>query len=121
MSVAVPVVSTAPGAIIGAPEHMHAGNVWRAPLVPVALAFTTGILLDRHLSLSLVGSLFASGILLAAALITSVGRKSGLSLIYLALALVGFGAAHHRYRHDHYGSDDIGWLASDTAQIVEVR
>src|SRR5438067_1031268 len=121
MSLAVPVVNAAPGAMIGVPERMHAGNIWRAPLVPVALAFTTGVLLDRLASVALIGSLFFATVMLAAWLINGFGGKPGLSLVYLAFAVAASGAAYHHYRRDCHATDDIGWLVEERPRVVQVR
>src|SRR5262249_48602193 len=98
-----------------------AGSVWRSPLVPVAIAVTVGILLDRAFSPPLLGSLFAAGILLAASLIAGLGPRSGPALCSLALPLAGVGAPYHHYRRDHHPADDIGWLARETPQIIQVQ
>jgi competence protein ComEC len=87
----------------------------------VAIAVTAGILIDRAFSPSLLGSLFAAGILLAASVIAGLGPRSGLALVYLGLALTGFGAAYHHYRRDHHPADDIGWLARETPQLIQVQ
>jgi competence protein ComEC len=121
MSLASPVVNATPGVMLGIPERRHAGNIWRAPLVPVALAFTTGIMLDRLLTVSLLGSLVFSFIMLAAWLINGFGGKPGLSLIYLAIAVAASGAAYHHYRRDCHSTDDIGWRIEDTPRVIQVR
>lgn len=98
-----------------------ADTVRRAPLVPVALAFTTGILLDRFFSVPLAGSLFAAVVLLAAWTAAGFDRSPGLPLLYLALAVAAFGSAYHHYRRDVHRWDDIGWLAQEEPRIVQVR
>src|SRR5437588_10686021 len=84
-----------------------ADSVWRAPLVPAALAFTAGILLDRFCSLPLIGSLFAAVIMLAAWTAALPGRSLGLPLVYMALALTAVGSAYHHLRSDTIAEDDI--------------
>ncbi len=121
MSSAVSVVNAAPSALNHAPERMHAGNIWRAPLVPVALAFTTGVLLDRLAGVPLIGSLIAAVFMLAAWGINGFGGKPGLSLVYLAFAVAGLGAAYHHYRRDCHATDDIGWLVEDRPRVIQVR
>jgi len=82
-------------------------SIWRAPLVPAALALSGGALLDRQLSLPLPVSLLAAGAFLAAWSCVQANRHSGLPLVYLALAGVAFGAAYHHYRRDTYAVDDV--------------
>src|SRR5262249_32007855 len=82
-----------------------AGSVWRAPLVPVAFAFSAGILLDRFWSFPLAGSLFAAVVMLAAWTVTLLGRSPGLPLIYLALAVTAIGSTYHHFRCDTVSAD----------------
>src|SRR5438094_851647 len=98
-----------------------ADSVWRAPLVPVALAFSAGILLDRFWSLPLVGSLFAAVVMLAAWTATLAGRSRGLPLVYMALALVAIGSAYHHFRCDTVSTDDISLLVDEEPKVVELR
>ncbi len=96
-------------------------SVWRAPLVPAALAFSAGILLDRWLFLPLTGSLFAAVVMLAAWGATGLGRSSGLPLVYLALATAALGAGYHHFRRDVFPSDDIGFIADEVPRAVQLR
>ena len=96
-------------------------RIWRAPLVPVALALSAGMLLDRHASPPLAGSLFAAVVALAAWGAAWTGRSPGLPLVYLALAVAALGAAYHHYRRDVIPADDIGQLAGDPPRVVRLR
>src|SRR5579885_54443 len=82
-------------------------SIWRSPLVPAALALSSGILLDRYFSVPLLGSLIAATVCLVAWFCARASPHSGLPLIYLALAGTTFGAAYHHYRRDTYAADDI--------------
>src|SRR5262245_22877649 len=73
---AVPVVETLP----------PIKRIWRAPLVPVALAVTFGIVLDRYISVPLPVSLLTAACALLAWAVARNGRQSGLALIYLTLS-----------------------------------
>jgi competence protein ComEC len=95
-------------------------SIWRAPLVPVALLVTAGIVLDRYFSVPLVFSLIAAGVCLAAWLCTSFASSNRLPLVYLALAGVAFGAGYHHFRRD-LGPDDVARLAGDEPRPVQVR
>ena len=97
------------------------GSVWRGPLVPVALAFSAGILLDRHASVPLAGSLFATVIMLAAWMAACSGRSPGLPLVYLALATAASGAAWHHYRRDVLPADDVSLLLEEKPRLVQFR
>jgi competence protein ComEC len=96
-------------------------NIWRAPLVPVALALTAGILLDRYASLPPPVSLLAVIGCVLAWFCSRQGSHSGLPLVYLALAGVAFGAAYHHYRRDVYADNDIAVFARDEALPVQLR
>ncbi len=95
-------------------------SVWRAPLVTAALVVTAGIVLDRCASPPLLISLIAAAGSLAAWLCAGAGGRTGLPLVYLALAGAAFGAAYHHYRRD-LGHDDIAHLALDEPRPVQVR
>jgi competence protein ComEC len=95
--------------------------VWRAPLVPVALAFSAGILLDRFCAPPLIGSLFAAGVMVAAWTATLLGRSSGLPLVYLALALAAIGTAYHHYRSETIPDDDISFLVDEEPKVIDLR
>lgn len=119
-------MSVGPAALIAAQGQASLapgdeGSAWRAPLVPVALAFTSGILIDRHTSVSLIGSLVASGVMLAAFGAVCFGKSRGLPLVYLALACIGLGSAWHHFRRNTHGADDVGWLVEDGRRIVQLR
>ena len=73
-----------------------ADGLRRAPVVPVAVALTAGILLDRHASLPPVASLIACAASLAAWAACRYGGAVGLARIYLALAVAAFGAGYDR-------------------------
>src|SRR5579884_4176989 len=104
--------AAAPAPAVTAPARGAAppfpGNIWRAPLVPVALAATAGIVADRYLALPLVGSLLGVVVGLVAWGIGFACRQRGLPLVYLALAVASLLAAYHHLRHDVYAADDIG-------------
>jgi hypothetical protein len=93
-------LATAPGTYREAPDAdaFLPRSVWRAPLVPAALAVTAGIVLDRYAPLPLLAGLAAAAVFLAAWCCTRAGGGTGLPLVYLALAGAAFGAAYHHYR-----------------------
>jgi competence protein ComEC len=96
-------------------------NVWRAPLVPVALAATAGIVLDRYMSIPLPVSLVATVACLAAWAATRIGRPSGLPLIYLAGAVVALAAAYHHFHREVYAGDDIGFFVTADPRPARVQ
>lgn len=96
-------------------------HVWIAPLVPVALALTAGIVLDRHLGIPIGGSLITAALLLAAWGIASLGRESLLALVYLWGGVAALTAAYHRWHLDGVRADDIGRYAATQPAPVTVR
>ena len=99
----------------------HAESVWRAPLVPVALAFTAGVALDRLAQPPLGFSLLGGAAALIAFVLFRVSRPEPIGLAYLALAGVAFGSAYYHFRQDLYPEDDIGHLVSDSPSQVTLR
>src|SRR5437763_1950895 len=98
---ASPAPATTPPAPRASP-FPPAESVWRAPLVPVALAGTAGIVADRYASIPLGISLLTAVAALVAWIATRAGRQTGLSLVYLALAGSALGSAYHHWRQEVY-------------------
>src|SRR6266852_2950163 len=96
-------------------------SIWQAPLVPVALLLTAGIVADRHFSIPLPFSLMIILVSLTAWAAVRLGRQSNLGLIYLALAIAAFGTAHHNWQRDTYPPDDIGNFTTTDPQPVRLR
>ncbi len=96
------------------------GSVWRAPLVPVALAATAGILLGRYADVPLVPCLAVA----AAGLIGWFrlrNRPAPLPLACLGMTVLALGAGYYHYRHDFYPPDDIGNVATPEPRPVHLR
>lgn len=118
----------APSAVLAQPAPAHGilqasalPIIWRAPLVPVALALTAGIVADRYLTVPLGISLVAIGACLIAWAVTAFGPKPGLGLVYLCGSSLALGAAlHHAYRNA-YADNDIGCYATSDPTPVVLR
>ena len=115
-------MSTVPAA--DAPPDRPREPAWRefarAPLVPIALAATAGLVADRYAAPPL-----AAGLALAAAGVVGWFVAShrvwlaGLPLLWLAAA--GLAAAyHHTHRHT-FPADDIGNLAGPEPHLAKLR
>lgn len=90
-------------------------------MVPAALAVTAGIVIDCYASIPLAFSLV---MLLAGLAAWAAARSSphaGLPLVYLAGALLAFGAAYHHGYRDVYAQDDIGNLVTADPRPVQLR
>lgn len=88
----------------------------RAPLVPIAVAATLGLIADRFLGTPLAGEL-----LVAAAGIGGWIAARFRHPVFLWVAFAGLAAAHH---HDHrhgFPPDDIGTFASEQPHLARVR
>jgi competence protein ComEC len=103
------------------PSSPASESIWRAPLVPAALAVTAGVVLDRYAAVPLAASFLTALIAVVAWGCSRAGRGVGLPLIYLALAGAAFGAAYHHYRRDIFPPDDVGNLAPAEPRPVEMR
>lgn len=94
--------------------------VWESPLVPVAVAVTIGLLIDRNGLLPV----FVQWIGLAIAMGTAAGCFARWPAATMPALWVcsGWAAAlyHHAYRHA-YPADDIGWLAEAEPKLVRLR
>jgi competence protein ComEC len=97
-------------------------DVWRAPLIPLALAATAGIVLDRSLAVPVLVCLLVALLALflwAAAFFCS--RLRGQSVAYLALAVAALAAAYHHAGWYDYPADDVGRVAPDEPTPAELR
>jgi competence protein ComEC len=89
--------------------------------VPVALALTAGIVLDRYVAIPLAASLATALACLGAAAAACTGRQKLLPLVYLAATIAALGAAyHHGYIHS-FAADDIGAFATAQPRPVKLR
>ncbi|MBL8798959.1 MAG: ComEC/Rec2 family competence protein [Planctomycetia bacterium] len=107
-----------PGEAVPAP---FVGGIGRAPLVPIAVAFTAGVVLDRLGDVPFVLSLVAVVAFLAAWAISRQGRPAGLPVAYLLGAVLALGAAYHHGHRDLFRADDIGNLAHAEARPARLR
>lgn len=96
-------------------------SIWSAPLVPIALAATTGIVADRYLQIPLAVSfaLTLAGILLW--LIFTNTSKRTLALVYLWASFIGLGAAWHHWHRYHVDPGDLSHSLGDEPQPVRLR
>ena len=92
-------------------------RIWQAPLVPVAVAATAGIVADRWLSIPLPVSLAAVLVFLAGWVVS----QGGLALTYLLAAVAAFGAAYHHWQHDIYPANDIGAFVTEEPRPARLR
>lgn len=98
----------------------YADRIWQAPLVPVALAATAGIVLDRFASVPLGISLVAAAGFLTAWAMVRTGRQRGLALAYLLGAVAALGAAYHDCYRNSYPADDIGRFADEQPRLARL-
>jgi competence protein ComEC len=101
--------------------HQGLHSVWQAPLVPVALAITTGIVADRWTFISFWSSLLLSLVFLAAWFFTHLGTKRGLALFYLWTGMAALSAGYHHWRTEIVSPDDISSFAADEPRLVLLR
>lgn len=96
-------------------------HVWQAPLVPIALASTAGILLDRHVDVPLPISLTAALASLLAFALHGLGSRRLLGLLYLWAGCAALGGAYHHWHRGNAAADDVQHLARDGGQPARVR
>jgi competence protein ComEC len=92
----------------------------RAPLVPVTLGMTAGIVADRMIGVSIptAGILFGVGIL---TWLTVTRFRIQFGVIGLSLACAALGALHHRQYCTVFPADDIGQVAKRDPALVHLR
>jgi competence protein ComEC len=93
----------------------------RAPLVPVALAASVGLILDRYAAPRLAGELLVCGLAIAAWLVVSRLRPRESAAVWLWLAAGALAAAHHHMHRNAFADDDIGRFTTDRFTVVRLR
>ena len=96
-------------------------QVWRSPLVPVALAATAGIILDRYLDIPIAISLIGALAALACFVLHGAGPRRMLGLVYLWTGCAALGAAYHNVHRSRAAPDDIVHFASEDGRPARVR
>ena len=95
--------------------------IWRGPLVPVALAATAGIVLDRWFGLHMAFTLMVALAATAASLAFARHHRHIAALVALWSAVGALGAAYHHWHREIYDSNDISQFATDQPQPALVR
>jgi competence protein ComEC len=98
-----------------------ADPLWRAPLVPVVLAASAGVAVDRYAGLPVGLCLLAAAVGLAAWAIALFGCRSGLATVYLWLTVAALAGGYHHARREWYAADDIGNLATAEPSPARLR
>lgn len=92
----------------------------RAPLVPVALAASVGLLADRYVGVPLGAGLITAAVALVGWLVTrSVTPQVALGWLLVCAAAVA--ASYHHAHRTSFRPDDISRYAKDTPTAVRVR
>lgn len=99
----------------------HQLPVWSAPLVPVALAMTIGIVADSFWVVPLPASLGAAGLGILAWLIFANTAQKWLALFYLWGSVSGLGAAYHHWHRHHIDATDLSHVAAFAPQPTRLR
>jgi competence protein ComEC len=95
--------------------------VWSAPLVPVALAMTAGIVMDRFYLVPLPASLGVALASLLAWLIFAKTSRQWLALLYLWTGVAGLAAAYHHWHRYHIDPSDIQHFADYDGKPARLR
>lgn len=91
----------------------------RAPLVPIAVVATAGILLDRY---QVVSWTWWSGLAMVGLLLWLLSaRFPRLAWIGLMLAATGVAALHHHTHRHFFPANDIGFAVTDEPKLARLR
>ncbi len=106
------------------PDAKPPEPVWRefarAPLVPVALAATVGLIADRYSNLPAVAGWMIGFVGLVVWLIAR-SRRAASAGVWLWIAAGGLAAAHHNTHRQSFALDDIATFATDVPTPVRIR
>jgi competence protein ComEC len=95
--------------------------VWQAPLVPIALAVSLGIVADRYLAIDLTVSLIGGLAMLLAFVCHGARRHRGLALVYLWAGCAALGCAYHHWHRVGVAADDVRHQATDDGRPARLR
>jgi competence protein ComEC len=95
--------------------------VWSAPLVPVALAMTIGIVADRFWVVPLATSFGVALASLAAWFIFANTAYKWLALFYLWGCIAGLSASYHHWQRCHVDASDISHFADYDGKPTRLR
>ncbi|MBX9581799.1 MAG: ComEC/Rec2 family competence protein [Gemmataceae bacterium] len=91
----------------------------RAPLVPVAVAATAGLVADRYGGLPIGAELLAAAAAMVVWLVQLLRAEA--AAVWLWVAAGALAAAHHHAHRNGFGADDIGLAASGRPVPCKVR
>jgi competence protein ComEC len=91
----------------------------RAPLVPVALAVTMGLIAERYIGVPLSAALLVCAVSLAGWFATRA--TPGVAFGWLLVCCASLAAGYHHWHRHVFDSDDISALAKDEPVAVTVR
>ena len=92
----------------------------RAPLVPVALAATAGLIADRYAGVPLSAGLLAAVVALAGWFFTRTASPRA-AFIWLLVCVAALAAAHHHAWRNSFRANDIGRFAKESPHAIRVR
>src|SRR5262249_44440965 len=114
--------AVAPPAVPATARPARVGlRAWQAPLVPIALAGSAGIILDRHFDVPLPISLMGALASLAAFVLHGFDRRPLPGLLYLWTGCAALGCGYHHWHRNSAAVDDVRYLASDELRPVRLR
>jgi competence protein ComEC len=92
----------------------------RAPLVPVALAATAGLLADRYVGVPLGPGLIAAVVALVGWVVTRSAAPHA-AFGWLLVCVAALAAVHHHSYRNAFRADDIGHFTKDVPAAIRVR
>src|SRR5581483_1365662 len=95
-------------------------DVWRAPLMPVALAFSAGIVLDRLAEVAPILSLGGGAACLVCWVKSGWGQRPFPSLLFLWGGVLALGALYHQTRTT-LADNDIAHVTGEDVRVAAVR
>src|SRR5438477_2690141 len=93
-------------------------TIWRAPLVPFALAVTAGIVADRYAGIPVPICLLIVVLSMVVWAVFFFGGKPELAVVYLGISAAACGAGYHHGYRNVYAADDVGDFVTADTQIV---
>jgi competence protein ComEC len=104
----------------GPPAESVAAAARHAPLVPVALAVTAGVVADRAFGLPPIAAAaaFAVGMI---GWMAGLRKSASAGLPFLWLACAAAGALHHHQFRHVFANDDVGRFTADEPRLVRLR
>lgn len=112
-------MTTSPEPTLDRPAEPAWTEFARAPLVPVALAVTVGLVVDRYAPMPIEVGIVVAMVGFIGWTVSVVRRQPIIAFLWIAFA--GLAAAYHHTHRHAFAENDVGTFATEEPRLVRLR